>query len=67
MNLTNYFAVLTALSLTPVFVLIWALFFTHDKYAEKIFTYCLVGCILGSFMWIVIGIWFGLTILLEVA
>ena len=62
---THYFAVLAALSLTPVFVLVWALFFADDKYASKIFIYCLTGCVLGGLMWIAVGVGLGLTVILE--
>ena len=62
---TNYFAVLAALSLTPVFVLVWALFFADDKYANKIFIYCLTGCVLGGLMWIALDVGLGLTVILE--
>ena len=62
---TNYFAVLATLSLTPVFVLVWALFFVDDKYASKIFIYCLTGCVLGSVMWIALGVGLGVTVILE--
>jgi|GEM_PF-3450531 len=62
---TNYFAVLAALSLTPIFVLVWALFFADDKYANKIFIYCLTGCVLGGLMWIALGVGLGLTVILE--
>lgn len=65
MNWINYLAVLAALSLTPVFVLVWALFFASDKYASKIFIYCLTGCVLGGLMWIALGVGLGLTVILE--
>ncbi|WP_236759951.1 hypothetical protein [Aggregatibacter actinomycetemcomitans] len=47
----------------PVFLLIWSLFFAADKYANKIFVYCLVACVLGGFMWVAVGIGLGLTAL----
>lgn len=62
---THYFAVLAALSLTPVFALVWALFFASDKYASKIFIYCLTGCVLGGLMWIALGVGLGVTVILE--
>ena len=65
MNWINYLAVLAALSLTPVFVLFWALFFVHGKHASKIFIYCLTGCVLGGLMWIALGVGLGLTLILE--
>ena len=65
MNWINYLAVLAALSLTPVFPLVWALFFASDKYASKIFIYCLTGCVLGGLMWIALGVGLGLTVILE--
>ncbi|MBN6069428.1 hypothetical protein HYE54_12030 [Aggregatibacter actinomycetemcomitans] len=64
MNQINYFALLAVLSLMPVFLLICALFFAPDKYANKIFVYCLVACVLGGFMWVAVGVWFGLTALI---
>ena len=61
----NYFAVLAALSLTPVFVLFLALFFVHRKHISKIFIYCLTGCVFGGLMWIALGVGLGLTVILE--
>ncbi|ACX80320.1 hypothetical protein D11S_2247 [Aggregatibacter phage S1249] len=63
MNQINYFTLLAVLSLMPVFLLIWSLFFAADKYANKIFVYCLVACVLGGFMWVAVGIGLGLTAL----